>query len=84
MFIYLGVFLFSINSQYEMAENYCQKLFDMIVRYKVEEFFIIYLLLRIKLKTNLSEWDDALTLLTKLVYFSWMYNLPDLEIWCYF
>ncbi len=54
MLIYLGVFFYSINSQYEIAENYCQKLMDIIVKFKLEEFFIIYLILKIKLKTNLS------------------------------
>lgn len=84
MLLYLGIFLYSINAQYETAETYCQKLFDMIVRFKVDEYFIIYLLMKIKIKTNLCEWEDSLGLLTKLVYFAWMYQLCDLEIWCYF
>lgn len=50
----MGVFFYSINSQYEIAESYCQKLLDIIVKFKLEEFFIIYLILKIKLKTNLS------------------------------
>lgn len=84
MLIYMGVFFYSINSQYQLAESYCQKLFDLVVKYKLEEYFIIYLVLKIKLKTNLSEWEGALKLLSKLVFFSWMYSLVDLEIWCYF
>lgn len=84
MLCYFGVHIYSVNSQYENAEKYCQRLFDLIVKYKSEEYFIIYLLLKIKLKTNLCEWQESLKCLTKLLFFSWLYSLTNLEIWCYF
>lgn len=84
MLLYMGIFLFSISAHYEKAEKYCQKLFDLVVRFKVEEYFILFLFMKIKLKCNLSQWEDALRLLTKLLAFAWAHKLPDLEIWCYF
>ena len=36
MLHYLGVFLLSISSNYEKAEIYCQRMFDLIVRFKIE------------------------------------------------
>lgn len=81
---YLGVFLLSISSNYEKAEIYCQRMFDHIVRFKIEEYFIIFLYLKVKLKANLSEWENVTKLLSKLLAFAWTFKQQDLEIWCYF
>lgn len=78
MLLYLGVFLYSVNALYHEAEQCCKDFFDMIVRYKVEEYFIIYFIMQIRLKSNLSEWEMAIKYLTKLISFAWLYDLENL------
>lgn len=57
MLNYFGTYFYAINGYYDEAESECQKIFDTIVKHKTEEYFIVYLLLKVKLKTNLSEWE---------------------------
>ena len=84
MLMYIGIYLHSINSSYERAEEICKRMLDLLLRMKLEEYITIYLILMIKLKSNLCEWPKVVSLISKALAAAWVYKLEDLEIWCYF
>lgn len=78
MIMYIGVYLHSINSSYERAEEICKRMLDLLLRLKLEEYITIYLILMIKLKANLCEWGKVIALISKALAAAWVYRLEDL------
>ena len=58
-----------------MAEDLCRNLLDLLIKYKLDEYILIYLILMIKMKSNLNEWQSALGYISKLLSASWVYKL---------
>jgi hypothetical protein len=78
MIMYIGIYLHSINSSYERAEEICKRMLDLMLRLKLEEYITIYLILMIKLKSNLCEWTKVTSLISKALAAAWVYKLEDL------
>ncbi len=51
---------------------------------KLFEYVGVYLMLMVKLKGNICEWEYCTNYLTKLLAYSWLYRFDNLEIWVYF
>jgi hypothetical protein len=84
MLMYIGIHLHSINSSYERAEEICRRMLDLLLKLRLEEYLTIYLILMVKLKSNLGEWSVVVAFISKALAAAWVYKLEDLEIWCYF
>ena len=84
MLLYTGIFLCSITCSHNRAEELCQVLFNHIVSLNILEYLLVFLLIKIRIKSKLLEWQEVLKILSKLLIFSWYYKERDLEIWCYF
>ena len=78
MILYIGMHLYSINGQYQLAEGSCDRMFDLLIKRKADICIPIYLILMIKLKSNLGMWKDGLSYISRALASSWIYNLEDL------
>lgn len=84
MLFYLGSFLYQLNNHYDRSEEILRRMFDEMLKLKMFEYVGVYLMLMVKLKANLLEWDACTKYLMKLLAYSWFHNLDNLEIWVYF
>lgn len=57
---------------------------DLMIKRKIDPYIPIFLILMIKLKSNQGHWESCLPLISRALAAAWLYNQPDLEIWCYF
>lgn len=54
------------------------------MKFRLYDYVGIYLLLMIKMKANILDWESCTKYLMKLLAYAWFYKLDDLEIWTYF
>ena len=78
MILYIGIHLYSINGQYNLAEGTCERMFDLLIKRKVDVCIPIYLILMVKLKSNLGQWKECLSYISRALAASWVYSLEDL------
>lgn len=78
MLMYIGVHLHSINSSYERAEEICKRMLDLLLKLRLDEYLTIYLILMVKLKSNLGEWSIVVALISKALAAAWVHKLEDL------
>jgi len=84
MLYYLGSYLYQLNNHYDKSEDILRKLFGEMLKSKLFEYVGVYLVLMVKLKANLLEWDLCTRYLMKLLAYSWLFRFDNLEIWVYF
>ena len=48
---------------------------DLLLKYRLEEYLTIYLILMVKLKSNLCEWSVVVALISKALAAAWVYKL---------
>lgn len=78
MILYMGVHVFSINGHYLKAEETCQRLFDLMIKRKVDICIPIFLIYMTKIQINQGHWKNCLSLLSRTLSASWIYNQQDL------
>ena len=80
----MGVHIYSINGHYLKAESTCQRLFDLMIKRRLDIYIPIFLIYMTKLYINQGHWQNCLSFLSRVLSASWIYHLEDLEIWAYF
>jgi hypothetical protein len=84
MLYYTGSFLYQLNNLYDKSEEILNKLCDELLKLELYEYMGVYLILMVKQKANLLEWDLSSRYLMKLLAYAWLHMLKNLEVWVYF
>lgn len=84
MLYYTGSFLYQLNNLYDKSEEILNKLCDELLKLELYEYMGVYLILMVKQKANLLEWDLSSRYLMKLLAYAWLHMLQNLEVWVYF
>lgn len=74
MLYYMGSYMYQLNNLYEKAEDALSKLFGELMKWKMYDLVGVYLMMIVKLKANLLEWETATSYLTKLLAYAWLYR----------
>lgn len=83
MVLLFGVQLYMVFSNYAAAAGLLHELLMNVLEVDRDEYLVVFLRAKVVSLSNINLNTEAIAYLKKLLRLAWLFELEDIEMWCY-